>query len=69
VAGFFEKKHRSIIRRQNRLKQVSYAVPHWETADAEFLETFGNWLPVINFDTAEWIGRQRVEMFLKKCAS
>jgi hypothetical protein len=33
------------------------------------LETFEKWLPLENFDNAEWIGRQWVEMFLKKCAS
>jgi len=38
-------------------------------AVADFLETFGKWLPLENFDNAEWIRRQWVEMFLKKCAS
>jgi hypothetical protein len=39
-AGFLEKKHRSIIRGQNRLKQLRDGPLHWETADADFLETF-----------------------------
>ena len=41
----------------------------WETADADFWETFETWLPLENFDNAKWIWRQWVEMFLKKCAS
>jgi hypothetical protein len=69
VAGFLEKKHRSIIRGQNRLKQVRDGPLHWETAVADFLATFETWLPLVNFDNAEWIRRQWVEMFLKKCAS
>jgi hypothetical protein len=69
VAGFLEKKHRSIIRGQNRLKQLQNGPLHWETAVADFLETFETWLPLENFDNAEWIRRQWVEMFLKKCAS
>jgi hypothetical protein len=69
VAGFLEKKHRSIIRGQNRLKQLQNGPLLWETAFADFLETFETWLPLENFDNAEWIRRQWVEMFLKKCAS
>jgi len=69
VAGFLEKKHRSIIRGQNRLKQVRDGPLHWETAVADFLATFETWLPLVNIDNAEWIRRQWVEMFLKKCAS
>ena len=69
VAGFLEKKHRSIIRGQNRLKQVRDGPLHRETAVADFLETFKVWLPLDNFDNAEWIRRQWVERFSKKCAS
>jgi len=69
VAGFLEKKHRSIIRGQNRLNQVRDGPLHWETAVADFLATFETWLPLVNFDNAEWIRQQWVEMFLKKCAS
>ena len=36
---------------------------------ADFLETFETWQPLENFNNAEWIWRQRVEMFFKKCAS
>jgi len=68
VAGFLEIQHRSIIRGQNRLKQLRNGPLHWETAVAEFLETFETWLPLENFHNAEWIRRQRVEMFWKKCA-
>jgi len=38
-------------------------------AVADFLETFQTWLPLENFNNAEWIWRQWVEMFLKNCAS
>jgi len=69
VAGFLEKKHRSIIWGQNWLKQVRDGHLHRETAVADFWETFETWLPLDNFDNAEWIRRQWVEMFLKKCAS
>jgi len=69
VAGFLEKKHRSIIPGQNRLKQLQDGPLHWETAVADFLETFEKWLPLEKFNNAEWIRRQWVEMFLKKCAS
>jgi len=69
VAGFLEKKHWFIIRGQNRLKQLRDGPLHWETAVADFLETFESWLPLDNFDNAEWIRQQWVEMFLKKCAS
>jgi hypothetical protein len=53
VAGFLEKKHRSIIRGQNRLKQLRDGPLHWETVVADFLETFETWLPLENFDNAE----------------
>jgi hypothetical protein len=69
VAGFLEKKHWSIIPGQNRLKQMRNGPRRWEMAVADFLETFDTWLPLENFDNAEWIRRQWVEMFLKKCAS
>jgi len=68
VAGFLEKKHRSIIRGQNRLKQVEDGPLRLETAVRDFLATFENWLPLVNFDNAEWLRRQWVEMFSKKCA-
>jgi hypothetical protein len=69
VAGFPEKKHRSIIPGQNRLKQQRDGPLHGETAVEDFLETFEKWLLLESFDTAEWIQRQWVEMYLKKCAS
>jgi hypothetical protein len=69
VAGFLEKKHRSIIPEQNCLKQMRNGPLRWEIAVADFLETFYTWLPLENFDNAKWIRRQSVEMFLKKCAS
>jgi hypothetical protein len=69
VAAYLEKKDRSIIRGQNRLKQLHDGPQHWGMGVADFLETFETWLPLENFDNAEWIRRQWVEMFLKKCAS
>jgi len=55
VAGFLKKKHRSIIRQQNRLTQSRDGLLHWETTVADFLETFETWLPWENFDNAKWI--------------
>ena len=40
VAGFLEKKHRSIIPGQNRLKPLRDGPLHWELAVEDFLETF-----------------------------
>jgi hypothetical protein len=51
------------------LKEVCDGPLHWETAVADFFETFETWLPLDNFDNAEWIRWQWVQMFLKKCAS
>jgi len=58
VAGFLKKKHWSIIPGQNRLNQLRDGPLHWETADADCLETFKTWLPLEQFDDAEWIRRQ-----------
>jgi hypothetical protein len=69
VVGFLENKHRSSIQGQNRLKQVQYGPLHRETVVADFLATFETWLPLVNFDNAEWIRRQWVEMFLKQYES
>ena len=38
-------------------------------AVADFFETFETWLALENFDNAEWIWQQWVEMILKKCVS
>jgi len=69
VAEFLDKKHRSIIRGQNRLNQVRDGPLHRERVVADCLATFENWLLLVNFDNSEWIRRQWVEMFLKKSAS
>ena len=53
VAGFLEKKHRSIIPGQNCLKQMRNGPLCWKMAVADFLETFDSWLPLGNFDNAE----------------
>jgi hypothetical protein len=67
VAGFVEKRHCSIIWGQNRLKQLRDGSLDWETAIADFLKSVETWLPLDNFHNTEWICRQWVEMFLKKC--
>jgi len=69
VAGCLEKKHRSIIRGQNRLKQLRDGRLNREMAVADFLETFGTWLALENIDNPGWIRRQWVEMFLMQCGS
>jgi hypothetical protein len=69
VAGLLEKKHWSIIRGQNRLKQLRDGPLHWVIAVADFLKTFETWLPLDNFDNAEFHLQQWVEMFLMKFAS
>jgi hypothetical protein len=69
VAGFLENRHRSIILRQNCLNQLPNGPLRWEMGVADCLETFETWLPLEYFDNAEWIRRQWVEMFVKKCAS
>ena len=69
VAGCLEKKHRSIIPRQNRLKQQRDGPLRWAMVVADFLVTFETWLRFENFHNAEWIRRQWVEMFLKQCPS
>jgi len=69
VAGFLKNNDQSIIPGHNRLKQLRDGPLRGETAVADFLEAFETWLPLENFDNAEWILRQWVEMCLKKCAS
>jgi len=69
VAELVEKKHRSIIWGQNRLKEVRDGPLHWEMVVADCLATFETRLLLVNFDNAEWIRQQWVEIFLKKCAS
>jgi len=44
VAGFLEKKHRSIIQGQNCLKQLQDGPLHWETAVADIVVTIEDWL-------------------------
>jgi len=66
VAGFPETKHQSIIRGRNPLKQLRDGPLDWEIAVADCLERFESWLPWDNFNNAEWICMQWVEMVLKK---
>jgi hypothetical protein len=51
------------------MKQLRNGPLRCEMAVADFLETFETWLPLENFDNAECIRWQWVEMFLKTCAS
>jgi len=69
VAGSLERKHQSIIPGQNRSERLRDWPLHWETAVADFLETFGILLPLEYFDHAECIRRQWVAMFWKQCAN
>jgi len=69
VAGFLEKRQRSIIPGKKRLKQLRDGPLHWEMAVANRLQTFKTWLRSETFDSAKWIWWQWFEMFLKKCAS
>jgi hypothetical protein len=55
VAGFLEKNHQFIIWGLNRLKQRRGGPLHKKTVVADSLETFKTWLPLENFDNAEWI--------------
>ena len=55
VAGFLEKNHRSIIWGQNRMRPLQDGPMHREMAVVGFLESFEPWLPLGNFDNAEWI--------------
>jgi hypothetical protein len=50
------------------LKQVRDGHLHWATVVADFLETFEVLLPLDDFDFAEWIHWEWVEVILKKCA-
>jgi hypothetical protein len=67
VAGFLEKKHRSIIQGQNCSKQLQDRPLHWQIPVADMLRTFEMWLRLENFNNAKWIWWQWVEMVLKKC--
>jgi hypothetical protein len=58
VAGYLETTHSSIIRGENRLKQLRDRPLNWETAVADFLQAFESWLPLGNFDNAKWIHRK-----------
>jgi hypothetical protein len=55
MAGFWEKKHWFSIWGQNCLKQVWDGPLHWETADADSLQPFADWLPLDIFDNRESI--------------
>jgi hypothetical protein len=57
VAGFLEKKHRSVIQGHNPLKQLRDGPLHLETAVAHFWEAFKIWLHLHNFVNGKWIQR------------
>jgi hypothetical protein len=52
-ARFLGKKHQTIIRGQIRANQLRDGPLLWETAVADFLETFETLLPVENLDNVE----------------
>jgi len=55
VAGFLEKKHRSIIHGQNSLKQLQDGPLHFEMAVKYFFGTIETWLPLEIVENAERI--------------
>jgi hypothetical protein len=70
VGGWGSREEASVHNRgPNRLKQLQDGLLHWETAVADFLETFGTWLHLENLDNACWIWRQWLEMILMVCVS
>jgi hypothetical protein len=69
VAGFHKKKHRSSSLEQNHLEQPQNGLLHGETTVADFLETFESVVPLGNFQNAEWIWRQWVQICVNQCAS
>jgi len=64
-SGFLEKKHRSIIQGQNRLKHLWDRPPQREMEVEDIWDTFKTRLPWEYFDNVEWIRQQWVEMILK----
>ena len=58
VTGLLEKKHWSIIRAQNHLKQARDGHLHRETVVTDLLATFESWVPLVNLHNVEWIRRQ-----------
>ena len=69
VAGFLEKKHRSIIPGRSHFEKLRDRHLHWETAVPDIVDGFETWLPLKNVGTAKRIWQQWVEIFSKKCAS
>jgi hypothetical protein len=69
VAGFLEKKHRSIVRGQNQYIQVRAGHLHREMAVEDFIATFETSLPLVILDNADCIHRQCVEVYLMNFAS
>jgi hypothetical protein len=69
VFRLLEKKHRSMIWEQNRLKPVRDGPMHLAIVVADCIETSEDWLPLDTFDNAQWNRRQWGQIVLKKCAS
>jgi hypothetical protein len=68
VAGWLKKNHWSIIRGQNRLKQLCDGPLHQETVVADVLRTFKTSMLLLNCDNAEWIRQWCIENFINICA-
>lgn len=66
VDWFLEEKNWPSIQGQNCWYQVRDGPLHWEMVVAELLKTFLNWLPLNDFDNAQWIRRQWVASFLNQ---
>jgi len=55
VPRLLKKKHRSTIPAQNSLNYLPDGSLHRVTEVAGFLQTFNTWLPLEDFNNAEWI--------------
>jgi hypothetical protein len=65
VAGFLEKKHRSINPVQKCLNQLGDGPLHGVMAVTGCLEAFDTWLRLDNFENSECLRQQCVEMIVK----
>jgi len=56
--GFWRRSIGPLSGGRNRLKQLRDGPLHWEKVVTVFLDTFNNWLPLVDFSNTEWINRQ-----------
>jgi hypothetical protein len=65
VAGFVEKKDKEFIPGSYRPKLQRHGVLHWESAVANFIDTYDQCKPLAKFDNSERTNHQGVDMFFK----